>query len=87
MNATEKRFCPSCGNGFDAPVGVRGRPQVFCSPLCKKIEQLFSWMEDEISKEDFDPVHSKIKEIRRRLFYLSNLLNAKSHNQKTRPNE
>jgi endogenous inhibitor of DNA gyrase (YacG/DUF329 family) len=82
MNATEERICPTCGHSFQAPVGGRGRPQVYCCSDCKKIEQLFSWMEDELSHAAFDPTHEKIKTIRRRIFYLSNLLNGKSNNHK-----
>lgn len=82
MNATEERTCPTCGHTFDAPVGRKGRPQVYCRPDCKKVEQLFSWMEDELSKVTFEPTHERIKAIRRRIFYLSNLLNSKSSNHK-----
>lgn len=66
--------CSVCGLPLLEVAGRRGRPRLFHSK-CRKIEQLFSWLEDLLSTLEASP--SAHKDLRSRLWSLANLFNKK----------
>ena len=72
LSAYKKVRCPIC---WREVVQIdRGRPRSF-HPRCRKIEQLFSWLDTELTS--LDPLPEGKRRIRSRLWYLANLVNAK----------
>jgi hypothetical protein len=71
---TYENKCPICGRLV--PFLGRGRPALY-HPKCRKIEQLFSWLEDLLIDAKPDSVEHQNK-LRSRLWYLANLLNSKN---------
>lgn len=69
------KTCPVCGQEF-ADDKKTGRPRVFCEGGCRRLEQTLGWLEDQITA--LNPTPEKKKALRARLWYLANLLNAKS---------
>ncbi len=74
---TQTKHCECCGAKFEAPVGRRGRPQVYHHPNCKKIMQLLSWLEDCIMDENFQPTKTRAGILRSALWNMGNQVNAK----------
>ena len=65
-----KTVCEVCGH----PVvrNRRGHPRIM-HDKCRKLNQLFSWIEDLLCDGEFTPAASK--KIRSRLWYLANKMN------------
>lgn len=66
--------CLLCGQPLPESKGKRGRPRMY-HPPCRKIEQLFSWLEDLLIP--LDPTPERKKAIRSRFWVLANILNKK----------
>jgi len=73
---TQERTCEACGRNFEATVGVRGRPQVYCTKggTCKRIMQLLSWLQDSMVAEDFKPTKERARMIRAQLWQMGNAI-------------
>lgn len=67
------KTCPVCGQPF-LDTKTTGRPRVFCGDDCRRLDQMFGWMEDQLQR--VSPTADKKKAMRRKLWYLANLLNA-----------
>lgn len=66
--------CFFCGLPLPETKAGRGRPLMY-HPKCRKIEQVFSWLEDLLS--DFTGTSDVKKAVRSRLWSLANLMNTK----------
>lgn len=68
-------ICTVCGRPLSQ--SGKGRPAER-HPDCRKIEQLFSWLEDLLVDAKPDSIEHQ-KKLRSRLWYLANLLNSKKN--------
>jgi hypothetical protein len=77
MSTTEPRPCLLCGTAFDARVGGRGRPQVYCSPVCGEVSSLLGRLETVVLDMALQGTGAlpKLAAIRSQLWRIANLLN------------
>jgi endogenous inhibitor of DNA gyrase (YacG/DUF329 family) len=81
--AAAVRSCPTCGREVHAaPAGSRGRPRLYCSEGCQRIESLRSTLEREVSalveelRADGRQPSDEVWRLRGALRRIANLLNA-----------
>lgn len=66
----EGRDCQCCGKALPPRKSKRGRPRIYCSPDCQKLDSVLLWAEGIMDKTDFtDEAADALKS---RLFGIAN---------------
>jgi len=64
--------CPVCGNPFQRPLGVRGRPRIYCADDCRDYAAAMETLHNKLGAIQKKATEGAWRDIRREFFSYAN---------------
>lgn len=68
----EGTHCQCCGSELPPRTSKRGRPRIYCSAECQKLDHLLSWAETTMDAKMGDFTDAAADQLKSRLFGMAN---------------